>query len=154
MVGAAVKHLNRPNISLIGGLEPLPMHINVHGGYRYIIEARGNSKSQLKKYVATSFNYKHQLKYDQFDVGLYYFHMPINIGLWYRGIPFKNLAPGYVNNESIALLVGFEIPKRNLRVGYSYDMTISSLGINNTTGAHEVSLLARNFNLRIFKVIH
>lgn len=140
-LGAAVKHLNRPNVSLIGGLEPLPMNIDVHGGYRYVIEARGNSKSQLKKYVAASFNYKHQLKYDQFDVGLYYFHMPINIGFWYRGIPFKNLTPLYVNNESFALLLGFEIPKRNLRIGYSYDMTISSLGINNTTGAHEVSLV-------------
>jgi type IX secretion system PorP/SprF family membrane protein len=140
-LGVGVKHLNRPNVSLIGNQEPLPMHIGVHGGYRYVIEARGNSKSQLKKYVAASFNYKRQLKYDQFDVGLYYFHMPINIGFWYRGIPFKNYAPGFVNNESIALLVGFEIPKRNLRVGYSYDMTISNLGINNTTGAHEVSLV-------------
>ena len=140
-IGAAVKHLNRPNTSLIGGSEPLPMHIGVHGGYRYILEARGNSKAQLKKYVAASFNYKHQLKYDQLDLGLYYFHMPLNIGIWYRGIPFKNYSPLFINNESFALLIGFEIPKRNLRVGYSYDLTISSLGINNTTGAHEVSLV-------------
>lgn len=140
-IGAAVKHLNRPNVSLIGNLEPLPMHIGVHGGYRYIIEAKGNSKSALKKYLAASFNYKHELKYDQFDVGFYYFHAPINFGFWYRGIPFKNYAPGYINNESFALLIGFEIPKRNLRVGYSYDLTISSLGINSTTGAHEVSLV-------------
>ena len=46
-LGAAVKHLNRPNVSLIGGLEPLPMFFGVHGGYRYIIESKG--KNALKK---------------------------------------------------------------------------------------------------------
>jgi type IX secretion system PorP/SprF family membrane protein len=140
-LGAAVKHLNRPNVSLIGGQEALPMHIGVHGGYRKILEAKGNSKSALKKYFAASFNYKHELKYDQLDLGFYYFHAPLNIGFWYRGIPFKNYSPQYINNESFALLIGFEIPKRNLRVGYSYDLTISSLGINNTMGAHEISLV-------------
>lgn len=138
-VGATVKHLNKPNVSLIGGQEPLPMFIGVHGGYRYIIEQKG--KNALKRYVSVSFNYKHELKNDQLDLGFYYFHSPINFGFWYRGIPFKNYAPGYVNNESFALLIGCEIPKRNLRIGYSYDMTLSQLGINNTTGAHEVSLI-------------
>ncbi len=138
-LGAAVKHLNRPNVSLIGGLEPLPMFFGVHGGYRYIIESKG--RNALKKYVSVSFNYKHELKNDQFDVGFYYFHSPINFGFWYRGIPFKNYAPGYVNNETFAFLIGYEIPKRNLRIGYSYDITISQLGINNTTGAHEVTLI-------------
>ncbi len=139
-LGAVAKHVNRPNVSLIGQQQSLPLFIGVHGGYRYIIEARGNSKTALKKYVAASFNYKHELKYDQFDVGLYYFHMPLNIGLWYRGIPFKNYNP-YVNNECLAVLIGCEIPQRNLRVGYSYDLTISSLQINNSQGAHEISLV-------------
>lgn len=155
-IGGAVKHLNRPNVSLIGNQEALPMHIGLHGGYRYIIEARGNSKSTLKKYVAASFNYRHELKYDQFDIGFYYFHMPVNFGFWYRGIPFKKYSPAYINNESFALLVGFEIPKRNLRVGYSYDLTISSLGLNNTTGAHEISLVyeyAQKFKRKSKKVL-
>jgi type IX secretion system PorP/SprF family membrane protein len=137
-LGFSVKHLNRPNVSLIGQQEALPMTMSLHGGYRYLIDAR--SKTNIKKYFTASFNYRHQLKYDQLDLGFYYFHAPLNIGFWYRGIPFKNY-PGFVNNECLAILVGFEIPKRNLRVGYSYDLTISSLGINNTMGAHEVSLV-------------
>ncbi|MGZ3885417.1 MAG: type IX secretion system membrane protein PorP/SprF, partial [Bacteroidia bacterium] len=56
-------------------------------------------------------------------------------------IPFKHYKPGYQNNESIAVLIGFEIPNKNLRVGYSYDLTISKLTINNTAGSHEVSLV-------------
>jgi type IX secretion system PorP/SprF family membrane protein len=138
-VGGVVKHLNRPNVSLVGGQEPLPMFIGIHGGYRYIIESKG--RNALKRYVSVSFSYKHELKNDQLDLGFYYFHSPISFGFWYRGIPFKNYAPGYVNNESFALLIGTEIPKRNLRIGYSYDMTLSHLGINNTTGAHEISLV-------------
>lgn len=149
-LGAAAKHLNRPNTSLIGQQQALPLFLGVHGGYRYIIDARGNSKTALKKYVAASFNYKHELKYDQFDVGLYYFHMPLNIGVWYRGIPFKNYKP-HVNNESFAILIGCEIPQRNLRVGYSYDMTISSLGINNSQGAHELSLVYEYAQKRKYK---
>lgn len=138
-IGGAVKHLNRPNVSLIGGQEPLPMFYGVHGGYRYIIESKG--RNALKRYVSVSFNYKHELRNDQFDVGFYYFHLPVTFGLWYRGIPFKNYAPGYVNNETFAFLFGCEIPKRNLRIGYSYDLTISNLGINNTMGSHEISLI-------------
>ncbi|HWY10675.1 MAG TPA: type IX secretion system membrane protein PorP/SprF [Bacteroidia bacterium] len=140
-LGGSVKHLNRPNVSLIGQQDALPMSIDIHGGYRYIIESRGSSKSQLKKYFTASFNYKHELKYDQLDLGFYYFHAPINFGFWYRGIPFKKYSPAFPNNECLAILIGCEIPKRNLRIGYSYDLTISSLGINNSLGAHEVSLI-------------
>lgn len=139
-LGAVAKHINAPNVSLIGQQELLPLFISVHGGYRYIIESKGNSKTALKKYIAASFNYKHQLKYDQFDLGFYYFHMPLNLGIWYRGIPFKNYKP-YVNNESLAILIGCEIPQRQLRIGYSYDLTISALRINNTQGAHEITLV-------------
>lgn len=139
-IGAVAKHINTPNVSLIGQQELLPLFVGLHGGYRYIIEPKANSKTALKKYFAASFNYKHQLKYDQFDLGFYYFHMPLNLGIWYRGIPFKNYS-SFLNNESLAILIGCEIPQRQLRIGYSYDLTISSLRINNTQGAHEITLV-------------
>lgn len=149
-LGVSAKHLNRPNVSLIGQQELLPILLGVHGGYRYIIESKGSTKTGLRKYVAASFNYRHQLKYDQFDVGFYYFHMPINLGIWYRGIPFKNYSP-YINNESIAILLGCEIPQRNLRIGYSYDLTISSLGVSNTLGSHEITLVYEYAKKSVYK---
>lgn len=139
-VGFSAKHLNRPNYSLVNHQEPLPVMMSLHGGYRHIIESRG--KSLIQKYFSASFNYHHEQRYDQLDLGFYYFDTPLTIGFWYRGIPIvKHYAPGYPNSESIAILLGFEIPKRSLRVGYSYDLTISRLGINNTHGAHEVCLV-------------
>ncbi len=139
--GFAIKHINQPNASMLGNIEPLPLFISVHGGYRYIIKARGAGRTKLEEFVSASVHYRHQQKYDQLDVGAYYFKQLINVGIWYRGLPFKKYKAGYTNRESISLLVGLEIPDKNFRIGYSYDLTLSKLGINNTQGAHELSLV-------------
>ncbi len=139
--GFAIKHINQPNASMLGNIEPLPLFISVHGGYRYIISARGSGKTKLEEFVSASVHYRHEQKYDQLDIGAYYFKQLINVGIWYRGLPFKKYKAGYPNRESISLLVGLEIPDKNFRIGYSYDLTLSKLGINNTQGSHELSLV-------------
>lgn len=144
-LGFSAKHLAQPNSSLVGERIPLPVTISLHGGYRFIIEEKSK---QLKRYFSPAFNYRHQLKNDQLDVGLYYYHLPLNVGIWYRGLPFKKYAPTYSSSESIAILVGFDIQQYNLRVGYSYDMTVSNLGLTNSMGAHEISLIYEKFSKR------
>lgn len=134
--GLSAKHLTQPNSSLVGDRVPLPLTISVHGGYRFIIEQKSK---ELKRYVSPALNYRHQQKYDQLDIGLYYYHLPLNVGIWYRGLPFKTYAPTYSSRESIALLIGFDITDYNLRIGYSYDLTMSRLGVANSLGAHEIS---------------
>lgn len=138
-LGLSAKHINQPNSSLIGDRVPLPISISLHGGYRYIIAQK--RKNELERYISPAFNYRHQQKYDQLDIGIYYYHLPLNVGLWYRGLPLKKYAPTYSNTESLAVLIGFDITDYNLRVGYSYDITISKLGISNSLGAHELSLV-------------
>jgi type IX secretion system PorP/SprF family membrane protein len=140
-IGFSGRHLNQPNASMVGNIEPLPISGSIHGGYRYIITARGSGKTKLEEFVSASFNIRHEQKYDQLDIGAYYFKSFVNVGLWYRGLPIKKYKPGYPNRESLALLVGLEIPDKNFRVGYSYDATISNLKINNTQGSHEVSIV-------------
>lgn len=137
-VGLSAKHLTQPNSSLTGDRVPLPLSISLHGGYRFIIEQKSK---ELKRYFSPTFNYRHEQKYDQLDIGVYYYHLPLNVGVWYRGLPFKKYAPTYSSRESIALLLGFDLTDYNLRVGYSYDLTISNLGVANSLGAHEVSLI-------------
>ena len=137
-LGFSAKHLTQPNSSLTGDRVPLPLSISLHGGYRFIIEQKSK---ELKRYFSPTFNYRHEQKYDQLDIGLYYYHLPINVGIWYRGLPFKKYAATYSSRESIALLIGFDMTDYNLRVGYSYDLTISNLGVANSLGAHEVSLI-------------
>jgi type IX secretion system PorP/SprF family membrane protein len=140
-IGFAARHVNQPNASMVGNIEPLPISGSLHGGYRFIISARGSGKTKLEEFVSASFNIRHEQKYDQLDIGAYYFKSFVNVGLWYRGLPFKHYKLGYPNRESVALLVGLEVPDKNFRVGYSYDATISNLKINNTQGAHEVSIV-------------
>lgn len=134
--GLSAKHLTQPNSSLVGDRVPLPLTISLHGGYRFIIEQKSK---ELKRYVSPALNYRHQQKNDQLDIGLYYYHLPLNVGIWYRGLPFKTYAPTYSSRESIALLIGFDITDYNLRIGYSYDLTLSRLGVANSLGAHEIS---------------
>jgi type IX secretion system PorP/SprF family membrane protein len=138
-LGLSGKHLTQPNASLTGEKVPLPVSISLHGGYRFIFAQK--SKTQLKKYISPAFNYRHELRNDQLDIGIYYFHLPLNIGVWYRGLPFKTYKATYSSRESIAILVGFELAEYNLRVGYSYDITISKLGVATSYGAHEISLI-------------
>lgn len=142
-LGFSAKHLTQPNSSLIGDRVPLPVSVSLHGGYRFILEEKNK---QLKRYISPAFNYRHELKNDQLDIGLYYYHLPLNVGVWYRGLPFKKYGPTYSSAESIAILLGFDIHQYNLRLGYSYDITISNLGISNSLGAHEISIIFEKFH--------
>lgn len=140
-IGLAAKHLNQPNASLIANVEPLPIYFNLHGGYRYIITARGSGKTKLEEFVSASIHYRRQLRNDQLDIGAYYFKDFIQFGLWYRGLPYKRYKPGFGSRESISVLVGIEIPDRFFKIGYSYDLTVSRLGVNNSQGAHEITMV-------------
>ncbi|MBK7753975.1 MAG: type IX secretion system membrane protein PorP/SprF [Flavobacteriales bacterium] len=50
---------------------------------------------------------------------------------------FKSYAPGEPNNDAIAILVGVMV--NDLRIGYSYDLTLSRLSAR-SGGAHELTV--------------
>lgn len=135
--GASAAHLNRPNESLLGFEQTVPVRLSAHGGYRKIMRKRSKNKGTTS--ILAAMNYRAQEKYDQFDIGMYYEYDPVVFGLWYRGLPgFKQNGYGVINQDAIALLFGYEI--KNLKFGYSFDITLSPL-ITSTAGAHEVSLI-------------
>jgi type IX secretion system PorP/SprF family membrane protein len=143
-LGVAAFHLNRPNQSIIDERSPLPVKLSVHGGFKYFmkpgVKGTGIYAREAERSLAPAFQYRHQGQFDQLDLGLYYTAEPIVLGMWYRGVPFKQVN-GIINNESIVLLVGFTNigAKEALNIGYSYDFTISKLGPG-SGGAHEFSL--------------
>ena len=134
--------MNEPNQSLLaeGGESILPSKLSVQAGYKF--ELSGPIKKRLSaKDITTALHYKSQGLYDQFDIGAYYNHEPFVFGFWYRGIPgLKGYEPGIQNNDAVIVLIGYSVPDRNLRIGYSYDVTVSRLAAN-TGGAHELSLV-------------
>ena len=70
------------------------------------------------------------------DVGAYFTLPPLIVGLWYRGLPIKQ-TDGIANSDALIFMVGVE--SKRATFGYSFDYTISDLGIG-TGGAHEISI--------------
>ena len=136
--GASFFHLNKPNETIAGNENVyLPIRYGVHGGAKFLLNEDEREKD-FKKYISLVMNYKGQGEFDQVDVGVYYSQYVFTAGIWYRGIPgLKAYKPGYKNNDAVAVVIGFQ--KETLKIGYSYDITISQLH-NMTQGAHEITL--------------
>ncbi len=145
-LGLAMHHINEPNQSIAGGDSPLKHRVSVHGGYKILFEELNpfyQSKGGREASITPTFSYRYQDQFDQLDMGVYLTLEPILFGVWYRGIPFKKLE-GVANNEAIVFMVGLNMGRTSM--GYSFDYTISDLGID-SGGAHEISLLyAFSFN--------
>lgn len=152
-IGFSVQHLNRPDFNLrikpnatdadpkyidnrinpkysfqIGMKIPLDYNLYEKGSYK----ALNNEKS-----ISPVVHFKRQGEFTQLDIGTYYTNAPLILGAWYRGIPIQKLNPTKNRLESLVLLAGYR--KNNISVGYSYDLTLSSLGPS-TGGAHELTI--------------
>lgn len=144
-LGIAAFHLTQPNQSIIDEDSPLPIKLSVHGGFKFYMKpgavGSGIYTREAERSIGPAFQYRHQGDFDQMDLGLYYTAEPLVLGLWYRGVPFKNVN-GFVNNESLVFLLGFTRigAKEALNIGYSFDYTISELTAG-SGGAHEFSLV-------------
>ncbi|MGB1003234.1 MAG: PorP/SprF family type IX secretion system membrane protein [Salibacteraceae bacterium] len=135
--GYSVYHINQPNNSLLGKENFIDARHSVHAGYR--LPMQKTVKGKIVRSYTVAVNYKAQGKWDQFDVGGYWYFDPLVVGIWYRGIPgLKAYEPGYQNNDAVTMLAGFHF--QNFKFAYSYDATISKIW-NNTAGSHEISLI-------------
>ena len=137
-IGLSAKHINRPDFDFSDkDNDRLPIKWSVHGGYKFLIDK--NDREQ-KKYISPSFNYRHMANFNQLDIGASFNYSPMQIGLWYRGIPLKGISSKLPNRDAMVIILGYDLEKYNMRIGYSYDLAISSL-INNTSGSHEISII-------------
>lgn len=140
-LGSALHHVLEPNQSLAGNDAPLQRKFSIHGGYK-IMFSEVNRRAALsvkgrERSFTPGFNYRQQGQFKQLDLGVYFTFEPILLGAWYRGIPFKGLN-GSPNRDAAIAMIG--IKKSDLSIGYSFDYTISDLGIG-SGGAHEISLV-------------
>ena len=136
--GFTLDHLLTPKVSFYGDNSTVPIKLNVYGGVQVLRKTRLRQK--LQEVLSVALNFQKQAKFYQTDVGVYYYKHPLIFGLWYRGIPFATSQAG----DAIIGLIGIKTDQ--LRIGYSYDFTISNL-ISSTGGAHEISLTYEFNNL-------
>ncbi|MEY1639751.1 PorP/SprF family type IX secretion system membrane protein [Tenuifilum osseticum] len=131
-VGFTWDHMLKPVNSFYNDEARTPFKFSLYGGYRYI--TKGFLMSKIEQSITGAFNFRVQGEYKQLDLGLYFMNEPLSFGFWWRGMP-----KGKVNKriDALAFMVGYKFD--NLSVGYSYDFTISRLGIG-SGGSHEISL--------------
>jgi len=134
--GFSVYHLNEPNRSLLEDESKVPMKSSFHAGAKLPLNA-GMLKQNKLAYIAPSFVYKSQGRFDQLDIGLHFLYEPVMVGVWYRGIPIKQNVKDNLSQDAVAMILGLQFS--HLEFGYSYDFTVSELGAS-SGGAHEISL--------------
>ncbi|MCX2743439.1 type IX secretion system membrane protein PorP/SprF [Mangrovivirga sp. M17] len=134
-VGFSAHHLTTPDQSILGDeTSRLPIKMSVHGGY---VLPFANNRSGRERNITPTFQYKRQGNFQQLDIGTYATLEPLVLGVWYRGLPIEG--DGGINlTESIVGLVGL-MPNENLRIGYSFDFTMSKVGLD-AGGAHEITI--------------
>lgn len=149
-LGVSMHHINRPTytFSNVGTNSPiagcptgdcLPRKLSVSGGLKIPLANpySGAANADKEFSLSPAFLYKRQGKFDQLDLGFYGTYSSLTAGLWYRGIPIKKQNITRTNHDAIVFLLGYR--QESFSIGYSYDITISSLGFA-TGGSHEISI--------------
>ncbi len=114
--GFAAHHLNQPDEGLLE-TSKLPIKYTGHAGAIF--------KMSNEATISPNILYQAQQDFKQLNLGVYVTKGALVGGLWYR------------NNDSFIVLLG--VQQGVLKIGYSYDVTISKL-TNVTAGSHELSL--------------
>ncbi len=144
-IGAAFHHLTQPNESFFANSK-LPMKITAHGGFTIPL-GRKRLHNDLQNYLIPNFVYQVQGPYDQLTLSTAFTRGPISGGLGFRTSTALTGEAG--NPDALIVLLGYAPDEFDWKIGYSYDITISSIA-NDLGGAHEISL-AYQFPCRVRK---
>ncbi len=139
-VGVTIDHLVKSDVGFTDIESSLPVKTVFYGGgkYRYIEGDRGRNEQS----ISLAFMYRKQQDFHQLDIGTYWFANPIEVGLWYRGIPGLS-SSSLGNNDALIFSLGVNIG--TVHLAYSYDLTLSSLA-GYSGGSNEFSVIYR-FNV-------
>jgi len=129
--GFSFKHLTAPKESFLkkheDGSEELPLRYTITIGSEIRLTKR--NKLGTKAFLSPNVLFVKQREFHQLNLGAY-----VRYGLFLGGIWFRHT---FTNADAVILMVG--IQKGIFKLGYSYDITVSQLGMK-SGGAHEVSL--------------
>jgi len=125
--GISVKHLTRPKESFIGDDDArLPMRIDIHAGGDINLIPKQQRKDLV---LSPNVLFAQQSNFTQLNIGTYLYTKYVYGGAWFRHT--------FGNSDAIIGVLGVKVSY--IKVGYSYDYTISKLqGLSG--GAHEISI--------------
>ncbi|MDP4282397.1 MAG: type IX secretion system membrane protein PorP/SprF [Bacteroidota bacterium] len=126
--GFSVSHLTEPRYGFYGdNTSFLYRKYTFHAG-SVIDLAPGQGLGEREFSISPNVLYQQQGKFHQLNLGTYITFDPIIGGLWFRH--------NFENPDALIILAG--IHYKSLRVGYSYDITLSRLS-SVSGGSHEIS---------------
>ena len=124
--GFAVHHLTEPNESFLNSSTPSPLPMRFTGHFGAVIPLQGGSLyTDKEQSISPNILYTRQGDFQQLNMGLYVKKGSLVGGVWYR------------NKDAFIVTVGIESDM--VKVGYSYDVTMSKLSVL-SGGSHEISL--------------
>lgn len=130
--GISVEHINRPSQSLISGYENfadgLPIRISAHAGGEFGLFHQAGWMDRV--FISPQIMVSKQGPFNQLLGGTFFGFDPFFLGTWIR-ITSQNPDAAIV---SVGMRTGI------LKLAYSYDLTISKLGVG-TGGTHEIGLM-------------
>lgn len=130
--GVGLKHLNNPDIGFLNNIENidrgLPTRITVHAGMQIDLE-KGNNRNHTA-FISPNIIYVKQGPFRQINAGAYIDFGDFFTGLWYRDTA----------NNGDAVIGSLGVRSGIFKISYSYDLTISGLGVS-SGGAHEIGII-------------
>lgn len=130
--GITLKHINTPDDTYLDVNNNLhagwPLRMTIHGGME--ISLQKDNKRGTTAFISPNIMYIQQRDFAQINVGAYLSLSPVFVGAWYRQT--------FSNSDALIALIG--VQKGIFKMGYSYDVTVSSLGNSTTAGSHEISI--------------
>lgn len=129
-LGFAAHHITNPDLAFYtGNISRLPTRLTIHAGGIFDLKGSAN-KNDDKLSVSPNIVYMQQGDFHQLNAGMYFNIYPFVTGVWLRH--------NFENPDAMIALIGFQQP--NFKVGYSYDFTLSKMGMP-AGGAHEISFV-------------
>lgn len=135
-IGVNVDHIPFTKNSFAGESAVIPVKFTSFGGI--LMKKFQGRLLYDRSYIYFSYLFKYQYKFKQFDLGCYWRKYGLELGIWYRGLPFFKNNYGEFNNSALVFKGGMEF--NYLTIGYSFDYPLNNIGIA-TGGAHEVSMV-------------
>ncbi len=130
-LGAAFHHITMPDMAFYqGNSSRLDMRMTVHAGALFDLEGGLQGSENEKLSFSPNLVYMQQGNFHQLNSGIYVNFYPFVSGLWLRH--------NFENPDALIVLLGFQQPE--FKIGYSFDYTVSKIGIP-AGGAHEVSFV-------------
>jgi type IX secretion system PorP/SprF family membrane protein len=138
-IGASGFHLNSPVESFFGSDYTIPMRFNIHSFLNLRISQKYSNNLPIYLTLGGTYDRQQTLSTTQIG-GTFTFGKNFLLGAWFRNQYFS-----FPNANTDAFVLNLVYSTSVMSIGYSFDLTVSQLGVAQTQGTHEIGL---NFRLQ------